>query len=138
MMLTDGEGLEVLAAEQCLELLATTRLGRIAVTIRAVPTIFPVDFRLVDGHVVFRAGGGGKLYKASANKVVAFEVDHVDVSWKEGWSVVVVGMAREVKDYDPMGSAADRAPALWGPRTGSHVIAILPGLVSGRRFVTAT
>jgi len=137
-MLTDGDGLEVLAAEQCLELLATTRLGRIAVTIRAVPTIFPVDFRLVDGHVVFRAGGGGKLYKAAANKVVAFEVDEVDDAWKQGWSVVVVGTAREVKDHDTMESGLGGAPALWGPRTGSHLIAILPALVSGRRFTTST
>jgi uncharacterized protein len=136
-MLTDGEGIEILVAEQCLELLATARLGRIAVTVRAVPSIFPVDYRLVDGHVVFRAGGEGTLYKASANKVVAFEVDDVDHSWERGWSVVVVGVAREVKDPDPMGSALDRTPELWGSRTGSHVIAILPDLVSGRRFVTA-
>lgn len=136
-MLTDGEGLEVLVAEQCLELLATARLGRIAVTIRAVPSILPVDYRLVEGHVVFRAGGGSNLYKAAANKVVAFEVDDVDGSWEQGWSVVVVGTAREVKDHDTVGSALDRAPELWGPRPGARVIAILPALVSGRRFVTA-
>ncbi len=141
-MLIDGEGLEVLAAEQCLELLSTVRLGRIAVTVRAVPSIFPVDYRLVDGQIVFRAGEGTNLYRAAASKVVAFEVDEVDLSWQQGWSVVAVGVAREVKDHEvkdheAMSSTLDRAPNLWDSKTGSHVIAIVPALLSGRRFVTA-
>ena len=136
-MLTDGEGLEVLIAEQCLELLNTARLGRVAVTIRAVPTIFPVEYRLIEGQIVFRAGRGTNLFSAAANKVVAFEVDDVDRSLQQGWSVVAVGVAREVKDHDSMNRALEEAPNLWDPRSGSHVIAILPALLSGRRFVSA-
>lgn len=136
-VLTDGEGLEVLVAEQCLELLSSARLGRIAVTVGAVPSIFPVDYRLVDGQIVFRAGGGTNLYRAAASKVVAFEADEVDRSWQQGWSVVAVGVAREVRDHETMSSTLDRAPDLWDPKTGSHVIAILPALLSGRRFVNA-
>lgn len=136
-MLTDAEGLEVLAAEQCLELLTTSRLGRIAVTIGAVPAIFPVDYLLHDGQVIFRAGVGTNLHRAAANKVVAFEVDDVDLSSREGWSVVAVGMARDVKDHDAVPPEVDGTPRLWEPSSGSHVIAILPAFLSGRRFVTA-
>ncbi len=136
-MLTDAEGLEVLAAEQCLELLARSRLGRIAVTIRAVPAIFPVHYRLLDGHIVFRTGGGTNLHTASANTVVAFEVDDVEPSWARGWSVLVVGVARQVRDSAAISSALDQAPNLWDAGEGAPVISILPAFVSGRRFVHA-
>jgi uncharacterized protein len=130
----DAEGLEVLVAEQCLELLAGSRLGRIAVTIGAVPAIFPVHYRLVDGQIVFRTGEATNLHTASANTVVAFEVDDVDPSWAEGWSV---GVAREIRDNVALALALDQAPNLWDAGVGAHVISILPAFVSGRRFVRA-
>ena len=136
-VLTDAEGLEVLVAEQCLELLATSHLGRIAVTIKAVPAIFPVHYRLVDGRIVFRTGEGTDLHAASANSVVAFEVDDVEPSWAEGWSVLVVGVAREMRDDMAIASALDQAPNLWDAGVGSHVLSILPSFVSGRHFVHA-
>jgi nitroimidazol reductase NimA-like FMN-containing flavoprotein (pyridoxamine 5'-phosphate oxidase superfamily) len=134
-VLTDQEGLEVLVAEQCLELLATTHLGRIAVTIGAVPAIFPVHYRLMEGQIVFRTGDGTNLHTAASNSVVAFEVDDVDPAWAQGWSVLVVGVARELNDDVAVASALERAPSLWDPGAGAHVISILPGLLSGRRFV---
>ncbi|HEY5023999.1 MAG TPA: pyridoxamine 5'-phosphate oxidase family protein [Acidimicrobiales bacterium] len=133
----DPEGLEVLVAEQCLELLAGSRLGRIAVTIGAVPAIFPVHYLLLDGQIIFRTGEDTNLHSAAANTVVAFEVDHVDAAWTAGWSVLVVGVARELRDTMAIASALDRAPFLWDPGAGAHVISILPGFVSGRRFRAA-
>jgi uncharacterized protein len=136
-VLTDEEGLEVLVAEECLALLATTQLGRIAVTIGAVPAIFPVHYRLVDGQIVFRTGDGTNLHSAAANSVVAFEVDAVDPAWAEGWSVLVVGIARELHDTAAVTTALHQAPSLWDPGAGGHVISILPAFLSGRRFVRA-
>jgi uncharacterized protein len=136
-VLTDEEGLEVLVAEECLKLLATTHLGRIAVTIGAVPAIFPVHYRLMDGQVVFRTGAGTNLHSATANSVVAFEVDAVEPSWSGGWSVVVVGIAREMHDPVAIESALQRAPNLWDPGADAHLISILPAFLSGRRFVRA-
>lgn len=136
-MLTDGEGLEVLAAEQCLELLDTARLGRIAVTIGAVPAIFPVHYRLLDGQIVFRTRKGTNLQTGSANTVVAFEVDSVDSTWEQGWSVLVVGVAREMTDGVALPAALGRAPDLWDAGLDAHCISILPGFVSGRRFIRA-
>jgi len=136
-VLMDAEGLEVLVAEQCLELLDRSRLGRIAVTIGAVPAIFPVHYRLLDGQIVFRTGGGTNLHTASANTVVAFEVDDVEPAWDVGWSVLVVGVAREVTDSGSIAAALDQAPGLWEAGTDAHVISILPAFLSGRRFVPA-
>jgi nitroimidazol reductase NimA-like FMN-containing flavoprotein (pyridoxamine 5'-phosphate oxidase superfamily) len=136
-VLTDEEGLEVLVAEECVKLLATTHLGRIAVTIGAVPAIFPVHYRLMDGQVVFRTGNGTNLHSATANSVVAFEVDAVEPSWSGGWSVVVVGIAREMHDPVAIASTLHRAPDLWDPGADAHLISILPAFLSGRRFVRA-
>ena len=133
----DAEGLEVLVAEQCLELLGAAGLGRIAVTIGAVPAIFPVHYRLLDGQIVFRTGEGTNLHTASANTVVAFEVDEVDPSWAAGWSVLVVGVAREIQDDGAIAHALEQTPDLWDAGDGAHVISILPAFVSGRRFVGA-
>ena len=133
-VLTDFDGVEVLGAEQCLELLATSGLGRIAVTIGAVPAIFPVQYQLVEGQIVFRAGRGTNLQIASADTVVAFEVDDVDPSWAQGWSVLVVGVARDVKDTVDVASALEETPHLWDSGPGGRVIAILPAFLSGRRF----
>ncbi|MGD0379024.1 MAG: pyridoxamine 5'-phosphate oxidase family protein [Acidimicrobiales bacterium] len=133
-MLTDGEGLEVLVAEQCLELLDTAHLGRVAVTIGAVPAIFPVHYRLLDGQIVFRTRKGTDLQTGSANTVVAFEADTVDATWEQGWSVLVVGVAREVTDTEALAAAWHRAPDLWDAGVDAPCISILPGFVSGRRF----
>jgi nitroimidazol reductase NimA-like FMN-containing flavoprotein (pyridoxamine 5'-phosphate oxidase superfamily) len=134
----DGEGVEVLAAEECVELLAGSHLGRIALTIRAVPAIFPVRYQMVEGQIVFRAGKGTNLYDASVDTVVAFEVDDVDRSWAGGWSVLVVGIAREVTaDAADVGAALERTSHLWESDTAGRIIAIVPGLVSGRRFLRA-
>ena len=131
----DGEGLEVLVAEQCLELLETARLGRIAVTIGAVPAIFPVHYRLLDGQIVFRTRKGTDLQIGSANTVVAFEVDSVDAAWEQGWSVLVVGVARDMTDGVPLAAAVQEAPDLWDAGADARCISILPGFVSGRRFL---
>jgi nitroimidazol reductase NimA-like FMN-containing flavoprotein (pyridoxamine 5'-phosphate oxidase superfamily) len=137
LVLTDAAGVEVLVAEQCLELLATSSLGRIAVTIGAVPAIFPVHYQMVEGQIVFRAGKGTNLHTASANTVVAFEVDDVDASWAGGWSVLVVGVARDVREGAEGESGLEHAAHLWDPDGGGCVITILPGFLSGRRFVRA-
>ena len=98
--------------------MAGSRLGRIAVTIGAVPAIFPVHYRLLEGHIVFSTGDGTNLHTAAANTVVAFEVDDVDPLWTSGWSVLVVGVARELRDDVAIASALEEAPNLWEPGTG--------------------
>jgi len=72
MVVDDGIG--VLDEAECLELLSRSSIGRVAVTIGAVPAVFPVNFRLVDRSIVFRTGTGTKLDAAVRHAVVAFEV----------------------------------------------------------------
>jgi len=119
----------------CLALLGSGGIGRVAVSIGAVPAVFPVHYAVLDGEVVFRTAPGTGLHAATRNAVVAFEVDEVDPEYREGWSVLVVGMASEITD-DARRARADALPLRpWAPDSPEHVMAIRPELVSGRRIV---
>jgi uncharacterized protein len=107
----------------------------VAVSIGAVPAVFPVNYAMLEGEVVFRIGRGTRLHAAMRNAVVAFEVDEVDPEYREGWSVLVVGVAGEITD-DARRARAEALPLRpWAPGSPEHVVAIRPELVSGRRIV---
>jgi len=133
-VLFDEQGIEVLSVAECRQLLEQGSVGRVAITVGAVPAVLPVNYRVLDGDVVFRTAQGTKLDAAVRNAVVAFEVDQVDPLYHEGWSVLVVGVAREI----PPGPERDRALALplepWAPGERTHVVRIATELISGRRI----
>jgi nitroimidazol reductase NimA-like FMN-containing flavoprotein (pyridoxamine 5'-phosphate oxidase superfamily) len=129
------EGLELLTEEQARGLLATAEVGRVGVTIGALPAIFPVNYRLIDGSIVFRTAPGSKMSAAAEGAVVAFEVDDYQLADRSGWSVLAVGRAEVI--HDPAVTcevlAAGIEPLVDGRRT--NVVRIEPIFVSGRRIV---
>jgi nitroimidazol reductase NimA-like FMN-containing flavoprotein (pyridoxamine 5'-phosphate oxidase superfamily) len=129
----DRNGLEVLGREACLQLLATARLGRIAITSGALPVILPVNFRLFGDEILFRTGTGTKLDAATRGAVVAFEVDAMDPMEHTGWSVLATGVARQVGDDEISERLAGRVPR-WAPDGDSRVVAVSTELLSGRRI----
>lgn len=132
----DRNGLEVLDRRECMRLLGTQAIGRVAITSGALPAVLPVNFRLVHDKIVFRTGHGTKLAAATRNAVVAFEVDHVDRVWHDGWSVVVTGVARQVTDPDELAEMADALIPRWVAGE-SETVVISADIVSGRRIVPA-
>jgi len=84
--------------DECLDLLRQVPVGRIAVTVDALPLVFPINFAVVDSAIVFRTPTGTKLAAVTTSAVVAFEVDSYESHGRTGWSVVVQGMAAEVTD----------------------------------------
>lgn len=134
-VMMDEAGLEVMDEAECLELLSGCHVGRVAVTIGAVPAVFPVNFALLDGKIVFRTGSGTKLDAALHNSVVAFEVDDVDAMYHSGWSVLVIGVADEVRDPGAMRRAMALPLAPWAPGNRPHVVALQAEFISGRRIV---
>ncbi|HEX4868543.1 MAG TPA: pyridoxamine 5'-phosphate oxidase family protein [Acidimicrobiales bacterium] len=129
----DRNGLEVLDRAECLRLLAGASLGRLGVTSGALPTVLPVNFRLVDDRVVFRTGVGSKLQAATHNTVVAFEVDEMDPVWHTGWSVVVTGVAREITDPDELAALEPTTIPHWAPDHATHLVEVRTEMMSGRR-----
>ena len=78
-----------LPRQECLGLLATVPIGRVGVTMNALPVVLPVNFAVFDGDIVFRTVDGTKFHAAVAGTVVAFEVDSYDSEGTSGWSVVI-------------------------------------------------
>jgi nitroimidazol reductase NimA-like FMN-containing flavoprotein (pyridoxamine 5'-phosphate oxidase superfamily) len=133
-MLVD-EGLELLTEDEALVLLAAGEVGRVGVTMGAMPAIFPVNYRVVDGAILFRTAAGSKLNAAAAGAVVAFEVDDYDRVDRSGWSVLAVGTAEVVQDGHMAlkAIAAHLAPYADGSRAA--IVRIEPTFLSGRRIV---
>lgn len=136
-MIVDG-GLELLSEDEAHALLAQSEVGRIGITIGAMPAIFPVNYRLLDGAIVFRTAPGSKLSAAASGAVVAFEVDDYGVLDRSGWSVLAIGRAEVVADHDIIDrvNATGLQPFVDGTRTA--IVRIEPTFVSGRRLVHAS
>ena len=135
-MLVD-EGLELLTEAQCRDLLAAGKVGRVGITLGAMPAIFPVNFVMIDGSVVFRTAPGSKLAAAARGAVVAFEVDDYDGSARSGWSVLVVGQAEVVHDLDVTSKVLAARLEPWAAGYRTNLVRISTEFVSGRRIVNS-
>ncbi len=115
-------------------LLAQATIGRVALSVGAIPEIFPVHFCVSDNAILFRAGQGTNLYTASRKAVVAFEVDDFDIEARRGWSVMVVGPSDEVGKAEEIATAMELLDDGWVPEDRDHVLRITPHRISGRRI----
>jgi nitroimidazol reductase NimA-like FMN-containing flavoprotein (pyridoxamine 5'-phosphate oxidase superfamily) len=132
-MNVDRNGLEVLDKRASIELLRTVSVGRVLVTVGALPAAFPVNFALMGDDIVFCTGVGTKLDAAIRDTVVGFEVDEFDVAGHSGWSVLVTGHAREIAD--PLDEGVTRlALRSWLPAAPERYVRISSQLVTGRRL----
>jgi len=125
--------LEVLSEEDCRALLRQGAIGRVAVSVGAIPEIFPVNFCLIDDSIFFRTARGTKLFAAALGAVVAFQVDNFDVGARQGWSVLVVGPTDEVTQPDEIARAKSQLDEGWVPGGPDRVLRVTPYRVSGRR-----
>ena len=128
-------GLEILSPEQCHDLLRRNDVGRVGVTVAALPAIFPVNYAVIDGDIIFRTGQGTKLRAAVEQAVVAFQIDHFDKSAGSGWSVMAIGLAEQIIEPGELARAQQLGlhPFARGDRT--HFIKIRPEFLSGRRII---
>ena len=130
------DAVEELDAPECLQLLESARVGRIGVTIDALPAVFPVEFVVSEGAVVFRTVPGTKLDGATAGSVVAFEADSLGtLDDPTRWSVLVRGIARPITE--PAELAAARALPLdsWAWEGGAdRFVRLYPTVITGRRI----
>src|SRR5215210_6437150 len=123
-----------LSFDECWELLSAGNLGRLALVVDGHPDIFPVNYVLDRRTIVFRTGGGTKLWGAMTVKPAALEIDGYEPATEEAWSVVVRG------ETDLIGSSEEKAAvdALhlepWQPGVKDHYVRLTPRVLTGRRF----
>jgi uncharacterized protein len=132
---TDRHDLEVLPLAQCMALLRSRPLGRLAYLQAGAPSVVPVN-HFVDGStVVFRCLPGAKLDAAIVGRPVAFQLDDHDAARGTGWSVLVRGVPTIVDDEDLVARYAAELDS-WAIEDpdGSTWLRIVPDEVTGRRL----
>lgn len=134
----DVNGLGVLPPDECIELLRSRSLGRIAICSAALPVILPVNYVVIGDQIVLRTRRGTRLALATRNAIVAFEVDEIHGVAGEGWSVMVQGLAREVTDPPELAEARAAVLARWIDPFDGRYVGISIDVITGRRIVPAT
>jgi nitroimidazol reductase NimA-like FMN-containing flavoprotein (pyridoxamine 5'-phosphate oxidase superfamily) len=133
--MTGTAAIEELTYEACLDLLRTTKVGRIAVIVDGAPLVFPVNYRLVETTgvmwVAFRTKPGNVIDQTSKN--VAFEIDEVDEPHRQGWSVLVRGTMHHV-DPDVASFRERFDPEPWLLAERDAWLVVQPFSISGRRL----
>jgi nitroimidazol reductase NimA-like FMN-containing flavoprotein (pyridoxamine 5'-phosphate oxidase superfamily) len=129
------ESVQVLNEDQCLALLRSHNVGRIAFGFEGRIEIFPVNYGIEGVVIVIRTSPGTKL-EGAPKSAVAFEVDGWDAESGIGWSVVARGFAAEVTTDS--GRVAEHLRAVpvrpVAPGEHFHVLAIKPTEITGRQF----
>ena len=119
---SDGD----LSPAECWALLATASVGRLALSVRALPLILPVRFVVEDASVVMGLGLLGMPASSVDDAVVAFAADEIDGRTATGWMVQLQG---RIRLSPPAGTREGT-----GPSDDVRVVRLAPGRLTGNRF----
>ena len=131
------ERIETLSASACWTLLRATGIGRLAVWVEDHPEIFPLNYAVDHGSLVFRSAEGTKLSGALSDVPVALEIDGYDEPTAEAWSVVVKGRAERIQQVQELTDTLDLPLFPWQAGRKGIFVRVVPSLVTGRRFPVA-
>ncbi len=136
----DGEGdpsqdhLEPISRDECMRRLRAQGVGRLGVEIEGKVAIFPVNYALDGETIVLRVRPEGHLDEATRDKPVAFELDHADSLYHEGWSVLVQGRSVHVTDPGERATLAHLPLLPWGGSDRDLYLRVPIESLSGRRI----
>lgn len=132
--------LEELDSGECLRLIAPGGVGRIAFTGRYGLSIFPVNYKVHEGSIVFRTAGDSPFGEDLRTGVqyteykVAFEIDHLDPAAREGWSVLIHGLAHHMDTSAEWALAEEIGVEPWAGGKRDDAVHITPTRITGRRI----
>ena len=131
---------EQLDEQECIRLISPGGVGRIAFTGRYGLSIFPVNYKMHDGSVVFRTVGDSPFGEDLRTGIqyaeyrVAFEIDDVDLAVQEGWSVLILGPAHHMDTSAERALASQIGVDAWPGGRREDYIRITPARMTGRRI----
>lgn len=128
---TSGK-LRELDATECLELLGTRSVGRVAFCAEDGPVVLPVNYVVHDGDVLFRTSPHNSIARHVTRRPAAFQVDEIDDFTQSGWSVLVRGTAEPVEDVHDL--PRDARPVAWAEGTRSLFVRVRGASITGRRL----
>lgn len=125
---------ENLSESRCWELLRHAEIGRLAVWVQDHPEIFPLNFAVDQGALVFRTAEGTKVAAALGESAVALEIDGPSADADTAWSVVVKGRAQQITDTAGLMDTLRLPLFPWQGGEKGKFVRIVPTEVTGRRF----
>jgi hypothetical protein len=102
-------------------------VGRLALSVRALPVILPVQYYLNGRKLAVCLGHHALPERALDDTIIAFAADSIDPVTRSGWSVQVQGQS-----VIPRGLRID-TDCGW-PAASAQVVEIGPGRISGHRM----
>jgi nitroimidazol reductase NimA-like FMN-containing flavoprotein (pyridoxamine 5'-phosphate oxidase superfamily) len=132
-----NRGLATLSVDDCLRQLSIGTVGRIAFIVDDLPVVLPVNYRVVDlgrePAILIRTRPGSEIDRAPFN--VAFEIDGIDPTHRTGWSVLVRGVVRHLRDAEAHQLEERFDPGPWAGGDRSSWMLVAPLEITGRRLV---
>jgi nitroimidazol reductase NimA-like FMN-containing flavoprotein (pyridoxamine 5'-phosphate oxidase superfamily)/DNA-binding transcriptional regulator YiaG len=126
--------LHTLTAVECYDLLSPGGVGRVAFTTAGGPVILPVNYVMAEQAVVFRTAPDTRLI-GYLDCPAGFEVDHLDETLSQGWSVLVTGRAvRVTKEADVRHLEQHAGVQPWASGARDVYVRIIPHQITGRRI----
>lgn len=115
------------------DLLQANAFARLALSVGDRPEIFPVNYVVQDGTLLFRTAQGTKLAALTINQHVALEIDGYDDNG--GWSVVVKGTAHTAEWGEDFNVAATAGLRPWVATVKQVFVRVTPQDITGRSFL---
>ena len=115
-----------ISEQECWQLLATAAVGRIALSIRALPAILPIQYYLEGKTIAICLCHHAIGEDRTDGAVVSFAADEIDPEGYLGWSVQVQGRLH-----------LPRTPGVQkncGQPTAGQIVHLDPAWISGHRI----
>lgn len=114
---------EQIPAQRCWELLATASVGRLALSVRALPVILPVQYYVSEHRLGVCLGHHRVPARALDETIVAFSADAIDPAARSGWSVQIQGTSSILR--------RDGFEVACGQPAAAQLVEIEPGTIAG-------
>src|SRR6516164_3105964 len=111
---------------ECWALLGSASVGRLALSLQALPAILPVQYYLDGDKVALCLGHYEVPRQAITNTVAAFVADAIDTTTSQGWAVQVLGKVAPPQSMN--------GPGDCGQHAGGQVIHLVPATIAGQRL----
>jgi uncharacterized protein len=120
---------------ECLELIGTSRVGRVAYCDEHGPVVLPVNHVLDGDQILIRISPHSLLARHLRSGRASFQVDEFDDYTQSGWSVLVRADA-EFVPYDEL-PEIDERPYPWAEGQRTLHVRLSPTEITGRRLFPA-
>jgi uncharacterized protein len=130
--------IERLTTDECWDLLAQAKFGRLAMAAVGDIDVFPINYAIDRPNLVFRTSEGTKLMEAVISDVVAVEADARDEVVGIAWSVVLKGTPEVLERFDSIYAAQRLGIRPWiDDLPKERFVRISARSISGLRFRAA-